>query len=163
MVFLFVYLSYNLIGVWGDDIEIQAISELYDRPIEIFAYSIEPLKTFHEHKDFNRMRNNENENENEKKYGKINISYHGHCHYNSLIPENEDVFYKNILNSKVGKYEELAIERLKRNKENKIAISENKEKEKSDKDNNEDSTNIEINLNKNFNKSGKVKYLIFLF
>jgi len=26
-------------GIWGDDIEIQALSEIYDRPIEIYAYS----------------------------------------------------------------------------------------------------------------------------
>ena len=35
-------------GVWGDDIEIQALSEIYDKPIEIYAYSTKPMKTFHE-------------------------------------------------------------------------------------------------------------------
>ena len=35
-------------GVWGDDIELQAMSEIYDRPIEIYAYRAEPLRTFHE-------------------------------------------------------------------------------------------------------------------
>ena len=35
-------------GVWGDDIEIQAMSEIYDRPIEIYAYDTKPMKTFHE-------------------------------------------------------------------------------------------------------------------
>jgi OTU domain-containing protein 5 len=34
--------------VWGDDIEIQALSEIYNRPIEIYAYSTEPMRTFHE-------------------------------------------------------------------------------------------------------------------
>ena len=35
-------------GVWGDDIELQALSEIYDRPIELYAYSKEPMRTFHE-------------------------------------------------------------------------------------------------------------------
>lgn len=35
-------------GVWGDDIEIQAISEIYDRPVEIYAYSKDPMRTYHE-------------------------------------------------------------------------------------------------------------------
>jgi OTU domain-containing protein 5 len=35
-------------AVWGDDIELQAMSEIYDRPIEIYAYRAEPMRTFHE-------------------------------------------------------------------------------------------------------------------
>lgn len=35
-------------GEWGDDVEIQAMSEIYDRPIEIYAYDNKPMKTFHE-------------------------------------------------------------------------------------------------------------------
>jgi OTU domain-containing protein 5 len=38
----------RLNGVWGDDIELQAMSEIYDRPIEIYAYRSEPMRTFHE-------------------------------------------------------------------------------------------------------------------
>ena len=34
-------------GVWGDDVELQAISEIYNRPIEIYSGSNKPLKTFH--------------------------------------------------------------------------------------------------------------------
>lgn len=26
-------------GIWGDDVELQALSEIYDRPIELYAYS----------------------------------------------------------------------------------------------------------------------------
>ena len=26
-------------GIWGDDVELQALSEIYDRAIEIYAYS----------------------------------------------------------------------------------------------------------------------------
>jgi OTU domain-containing protein 5 len=35
-------------GVWGDDVELQAMSEIYDRAIEIYAYSSQPMRTFHE-------------------------------------------------------------------------------------------------------------------
>lgn len=35
-------------GTWGDDVEIQALSEIYNRPIEIYAYSKDPMRTFHE-------------------------------------------------------------------------------------------------------------------
>ena len=39
-------------GCWGDDPEIQAICELYDRPAEIWAYDAvqgaRKLRTFHE-------------------------------------------------------------------------------------------------------------------
>jgi OTU domain-containing protein 5 len=37
-------------GVWGDDIELQALSEIYNSPIEIYAYRSEPMRTFHEDK-----------------------------------------------------------------------------------------------------------------
>ena len=35
-------------GTWGDDLEIQAISEIYNRPIHIYSYSNTPLRTFRE-------------------------------------------------------------------------------------------------------------------
>lgn len=35
-------------GEWGDDIEIQAISEIYARPIEIYVFNAKPIRTFHE-------------------------------------------------------------------------------------------------------------------
>lgn len=35
-------------AIWGDDLEIQALSEIYNRPIEIYAYSNVPMRTFHE-------------------------------------------------------------------------------------------------------------------
>ena len=58
-------------GCWGDDLEIQALSEIYNRPIEIYAYSNEPMRTFHEVSDTNKT--------------PIRISYHGKAHYNSVI------------------------------------------------------------------------------
>ena len=42
----------RLDGVWGDDIEIQAMCEIYNRPAEIFSYDpalgAKQLRTFHE-------------------------------------------------------------------------------------------------------------------
>ena len=61
-------------GCWGDDVELQAISELYDRPIEIFVNGSSPIKTFHE--------------ENDQKVLPIKLAYHGSCHYNSIKDEN---------------------------------------------------------------------------
>lgn len=58
-------------GVWGDDVEIQAMSELYNRPIEIYAYAKEPLRTFHEVS-------------NDQHVKPIRLSYHGRSHYNSV-------------------------------------------------------------------------------
>lgn len=57
-------------GVWGDDIELEAMSEIYNRPIEIYAYSTQPMRTFHE--------------SNFMKAEPIRLSYHGMCHYNSV-------------------------------------------------------------------------------
>ena len=72
----------KLNGVWGDDIEIQALSEIYNRPIEIYAYSKTPMRTFHE------------------SYGSevpFRLSYHGSSHYNAITPTSwtyEDVFIR---------------------------------------------------------------------
>jgi OTU domain-containing protein 5 len=55
---------------WGDDVEIQALSEMYNRAIEIYAYSSDPMRTFHE--------SGSNTNE------PIRLSYHGKSHYNSI-------------------------------------------------------------------------------
>lgn len=59
-------------GIWGDDIELQALSEIYGRAIEIFSYSKEPMRTFHEHCD--------------SQVEPIRLSYHGKSHYNALVP-----------------------------------------------------------------------------
>ena len=34
--------------VWGDNIEIQAMAELYDIPVEIYEYSLEPARVFNQ-------------------------------------------------------------------------------------------------------------------
>lgn len=75
-------------GVWGDDIELQAISEIYNRPIEIYSGSNKPLKTFHENlKEFNLKEDNKL---NKKQISPIRVSYHGKEHYNSIVPTKYD-------------------------------------------------------------------------
>ena len=83
-------------GIWGDNLEIQALSEIYNRPIEIYVNIEKPLKTFCNDKI-------------NTKYP-IKISYFGNKHYNSIVPstKNKDyhLFKKEILNSeKAGVYE----------------------------------------------------------
>ena len=61
--------------VWGDDLEIEALSEIYRRPIEIYAYSAVPMRTFHEQTE-----------ESHDQEAPIRISYHGRNHYNAVVP-----------------------------------------------------------------------------
>lgn len=57
----------------GNHIEMQALSEMYNRPIEIYQYSTEPLNTF-----LGRSINGDDS-------APIRLSYHGNVHYNSII------------------------------------------------------------------------------
>ncbi|KAK4472369.1 hypothetical protein MN116_003629 [Schistosoma mekongi] len=55
---------------YGNHVEIQAIAELYNRPVEIYHSSVEPINVFH------------------AEYSKefpIRLSYHGRVHYNSIV------------------------------------------------------------------------------
>ena len=81
-------------GVWGDDVEIQALSEIYDRPIEVYAYSKVPMRTFHE----------SHENESAQP---IRLSYHGKSHFNSIMPFNENEH--SFLRSRPGVVEQSAL------------------------------------------------------
>ncbi|KRX01602.1 Chromo domain protein [Pseudocohnilembus persalinus] len=58
--------------VWGDNLEIQALREIYERPIQIYAYSNEPMRTFSEIGE-------------SQQHEPIRLSYHGQCHYNSIV------------------------------------------------------------------------------
>ena len=51
--------------------EIQALSEMYNRPIHIYSYSIEPMNTFHGSYNSDSP--------------PIRLSYHHGNHYNSLV------------------------------------------------------------------------------
>ncbi len=59
-------------GEWGDDLEIEAMSEMYGRPIEIYAYDDKPMRTFHEGV-FSAPGQRS-----------IKLSYHGRSHFNSV-------------------------------------------------------------------------------
>lgn len=58
-------------GVWGDDLEIEALSEMYELPIEIYAYDDKPMRTFHEATGASGTR-------------AVQLSYHGRSHFNSV-------------------------------------------------------------------------------
>jgi hypothetical protein len=101
----------NFLGVWGDDIEIQALSEIYNRPIEIYSHSIEPLKTFHEtDKSYTRGTDRGINH----KWLPIRLSYHGKAHYNSLTPIDDAALFKSsLLRSPPGEYENIILEQVK--------------------------------------------------
>ena len=111
-------------GVWGDDVELQAISELYNRPIEIYSGSDKPLKTFHENiKEYNLKEKNEQNNS--IKISPIRISYHGKEHYNSVVPTKFDFdiwrsYKDNMINKSPGEYEDEVLIMKKKQKLNKI-------------------------------------------
>lgn len=83
----------RLNAVWGDDIEIQALSEIYNRPIEIYAYSNEPMRTFHELDGTDTP---------------FRLSYHGRTHYNSIVPLDWN-YDKVFIKRKPGEIEDEAI------------------------------------------------------
>ena len=72
-------------GVWGDDIELEVLSEIYNRSIEIYCGSATPLKCFHEEK----QRDICNEG---IVSSPLRLSYHGKNHYNSVIPLKNDEY-----------------------------------------------------------------------
>ncbi|KAI3747223.1 hypothetical protein L6452_09675 [Arctium lappa] len=57
--------------VYGNNVEIQALSEMYNRPIHIYSYSNEPINIFHGSYNTDTP--------------PIRLSYHHGNHYNSLV------------------------------------------------------------------------------
>ncbi|XP_073291875.1 OVARIAN TUMOR DOMAIN-containing deubiquitinating enzyme 6-like [Primulina huaijiensis] len=57
--------------VYGNNMEIQALSEMYNRPIHIYSYSTEPINIFHGSYNTDTP--------------PIRLSYHRRNHYNSLV------------------------------------------------------------------------------
>ncbi|XP_022634290.1 OTU domain-containing protein 5 isoform X2 [Vigna radiata var. radiata] len=57
--------------VYGNNVEIQAMCEMYNRPIHIYSYSIEPINIFHGSYNTDTP--------------PIRLSYHHGNHYNSLV------------------------------------------------------------------------------
>ena len=61
------------LGEWGGDIEVQAMSELYSRPIQIYAYSTSPMRIYNQHLMTRCF--------------PIRLSYHFQSHYNSIYTQ----------------------------------------------------------------------------
>ncbi|XP_051967518.1 OTU domain-containing protein 5-A-like [Xyrauchen texanus] len=59
----------------GNHIEMQAMAEMYNRPVEVYQYSVEPINTFH------CIHENKDE--------PIRVSYHKNIHYNSVMNPNK--------------------------------------------------------------------------
>ncbi|KAJ7981197.1 OTU domain-containing protein 5-like [Quillaja saponaria] len=57
--------------VYGNNVEIQALSEMYNRPIHIYSYSTEPINIFHGSYNTDTP--------------PVRLSYHHGNHYNSLV------------------------------------------------------------------------------
>ncbi|XP_027083368.1 OVARIAN TUMOR DOMAIN-containing deubiquitinating enzyme 6 [Coffea arabica] len=57
--------------VYGNNVEIQALSEMYNRPIHIYSYTTEPINIFHGNYNTDTP--------------PIRLSYHHGNHYNSLV------------------------------------------------------------------------------
>ncbi|CAD5221806.1 unnamed protein product [Bursaphelenchus okinawaensis] len=66
----------RLDAVHGNHVELQAMSEIFLRPIEVYEYSTDPINTFH---PISREANTGVENP------AIRLSYHGSVHYNSVV------------------------------------------------------------------------------
>ena len=104
-------------GTWGDDIELEALSEIYNRPIEIYSGSEKPLRCFHEDKKLYSDNRNKG-----IIITPIRISYHGRKHYNSIVPMKDDTnkyrdYIDNIIRTKPGEYEKKIISFAKDNEE----------------------------------------------
>ncbi|XP_075434415.1 OTU domain-containing protein 5 isoform X2 [Ascaphus truei] len=59
----------------GNHIEMQAMAEMYNRPVEVYQYGTEPINTFHS------IQHNEDD--------PIRVSYHRNIHYNSVVNPNK--------------------------------------------------------------------------
>ena len=83
-------------GAWGDDIEIQAMSEIYNKPFEIYAYSNTPMRTFHENSGIGCP---------------LRLAYHGQSHYNSIVNKDK---HEPLIKTTPGEFESEIIEKARR-------------------------------------------------
>ena len=90
-------------GIWGDDPEVQALCELYDRPAEIWAYDAatgaKKLRTFHEASGFTAR---------SELCAPMMLSYYGGGHYDSLVWQ--DPSKRHVAPTLPGVLEDRAIE-----------------------------------------------------
>jgi hypothetical protein len=84
-------------GIWGDNLEIQALSEIYNCPLEIYCYKDTPDHTF-------------NGNNTDSEYV-IRISYHTNSHYNSIVDDEQEqkTGVDRVMSHEVGLLEDKAI------------------------------------------------------
>ena len=82
--------------IWGDNLEIQALAEMYDRQIELYSYTTEPMLKFHE--------------QSEDSLEPIRISYHGKNHYNAVVLQEWDPVKDNLIDEEAGQVEDWAIQ-----------------------------------------------------
>lgn len=82
-------------GAWGDDCELQVISEMYNRPVEIYAYANTPMRTFHENEGDGRA---------------MKLAYHGQSHYNSIMSKDK---HNPLLSTSPSVAETCAIQRAR--------------------------------------------------
>lgn len=86
----------RLVGEWGGDLEIQAMAEIYNRPIEIYAYQLTPKRIYAQHLSNEAIR----------------LSYHFRSHYNSVMDPAH--FRSNFVRSAPGEAEDAYIRRARR-------------------------------------------------
>lgn len=95
-------------GEWGDDVEIEALSEIYDCRVEIYGGgSRTVMRTFHEACDAERPH-------------PIRLQYEGQSHYNSLVPRRGIVPLAKLIpgqHCQPGEIEDAAIARSVRRQE----------------------------------------------
>eukprot|EP00479_Gromia_sphaerica_P014539 TRINITY_DN870_c0_g1_i2.p1 TRINITY_DN870_c0_g1~~TRINITY_DN870_c0_g1_i2.p1 ORF type:complete len:181 (+),score=33.17 TRINITY_DN870_c0_g1_i2:716-1258(+) len=85
-------------GIWGGEVEVQAMSEIYDRTIEIYVYQTSPARTYHQKGELD---------ESERP---IRLSYHFNSHYNSVRPTED--FEAIIRDMPPGQFEDEHIQQL---------------------------------------------------
>ena len=63
------------------------MSEIYDRPIEIYAYDTKPMKTFHEQAEANDQIEYKNDLGDHvvETITPFRLSFHGNSHYNCIV------------------------------------------------------------------------------
>ncbi|KAG5191127.1 hypothetical protein JKP88DRAFT_204997 [Tribonema minus] len=74
-------------GVWGDDLEIRALEEVFDRPVRIYAAEdprARPMKMDFEHALEGGGEGGAGGGGGGRRVAPITLSYHGHSHYNSV-------------------------------------------------------------------------------
>lgn len=101
-------------GCWGDDPEIEAMCEIYNRPAEIWAYDgnqgARKLRTFHESVGMTSMRRVPTTSSHSLPTTSLlmRLSYYGGGHYDSIV---EDRLIQLPVSKRPGEIEDAAIQR----------------------------------------------------